>query len=261
MENKSKSKKTLKSKLLNSGNTLRESLKGLTSFNNSPNEQNNEISMDNNENQSPINSIIKTPPFKTIAQSSIDNVKQVSEKINKTTSSFFNITTLALILLGLIVLGIFGYIIYDYLEEENEKKDNNIFNKISNFFTKDAKDAKDAKETKDTKETKETKETKDIKKTKDTKNNNPVSLESSVKNIKPRKNIETRKSKKMIDDESTNENNLPQPIRTESLTSGFCYIGKVNDTRYCTKVDAPSKCMSGDIYPSMDVCVNPNLRA
>ena len=81
---------------------------------------------------------------------------------------------------------------------------------------------------------------------------------SSVKNKKP---LKPENSKNLITNEENEENDEPEPIRTDSLSSGYCYIGKVNDTRYCTKVDARSKCMSGDIYPTMEVCVNPNLRA
>jgi hypothetical protein len=52
----------------------------------------------------------------------------------------------------------------------------------------------------------------------------------------------------------------PEPARTDSVKGGYCYIGKINDTRYCSKVSSRNYCMSGDIYPSMDICVNRNLR-
>tara|TARA_B110000008_G_scaffold217194_1_gene216755 strand:- start:1369 stop:2322 length:954 start_codon:yes stop_codon:yes gene_type:complete len=53
----------------------------------------------------------------------------------------------------------------------------------------------------------------------------------------------------------------PEPIKTSSLQQGYCFIGKINDTRHCAKVNERTQCMSGDIYPTMDICVNPNLRA
>ena len=43
--------------------------------------------------------------------------------------------------------------------------------------------------------------------------------------------------------------------------AGWCYIGDDNDTRTCSQVGVNDKCMSGDIFPSQDICVNPNLRA
>jgi hypothetical protein len=42
--------------------------------------------------------------------------------------------------------------------------------------------------------------------------------------------------------------------------SGYCYIGEDHGFRSCIQVSPNDKCMSGDIFPSMDVCVNPQLR-
>jgi hypothetical protein len=48
--------------------------------------------------------------------------------------------------------------------------------------------------------------------------------------------------------------------RTKGLTSGFCYIGEDRGVRSCMQIGQSDKCMSGQIYPTMEVCVNPNLR-
>tara|TARA_B100000780_G_scaffold277822_1_gene249492 strand:- start:77 stop:841 length:765 start_codon:yes stop_codon:yes gene_type:complete len=58
-----------------------------------------------------------------------------------------------------------------------------------------------------------------------------------------------------------NNNSEPEPVRTSSIQQGYCFIGKINDTRHCAKVNERTQCMSGDIYPTRDICVNPNLRA
>lgn len=42
--------------------------------------------------------------------------------------------------------------------------------------------------------------------------------------------------------------------------SGYCYIGKENNNRACVKVGINDVCMSGEIFPSRDICMNPNLR-
>lgn len=42
--------------------------------------------------------------------------------------------------------------------------------------------------------------------------------------------------------------------------AGYCYIGENNGVRTCAKVGVNDTCMSGDIYPSNEICVNPNLR-
>ena len=42
---------------------------------------------------------------------------------------------------------------------------------------------------------------------------------------------------------------------------GWCFIGEDRGFRSCAYVGANDQCMSGDIFPSKDVCMNPNLRA
>ena len=42
--------------------------------------------------------------------------------------------------------------------------------------------------------------------------------------------------------------------------SGWCYIGEDRGFRSCTKVNETDVCMSGNIFPSEDICMNPNLR-
>ena len=42
--------------------------------------------------------------------------------------------------------------------------------------------------------------------------------------------------------------------------SGWCYIGEDRGFRSCIQVGENDKCMSGDIFPDHDICVNPNLR-
>uniref|UniRef100_A0A6C0BW78 Uncharacterized protein n=1 Tax=viral metagenome TaxID=1070528 RepID=A0A6C0BW78_9ZZZZ len=38
--------------------------------------------------------------------------------------------------------------------------------------------------------------------------------------------------------------------------SGFCYVGE----QTCVSVTENDTCMSGDVFPTMDVCINPKLR-
>ena len=54
----------------------------------------------------------------------------------------------------------------------------------------------------------------------------------------------------------TNDSSIQMPKKT-----GFCYIGEDRGTRSCMYVGKRDTCMSGDIFPSMDICINPNLRA
>jgi hypothetical protein len=41
---------------------------------------------------------------------------------------------------------------------------------------------------------------------------------------------------------------------------GYCFIGQQNDKRYCSGIIEAGQCASGDIFPTMDKCINPNIR-
>ena len=64
------------------------------------------------------------------------------------------------------------------------------------------------------------------------------------------------------------KSNIPEPDDAGSVTqqsksppkSGYCYIGEDRGIRSCIKVGQGDKCMSGDIFPSKQICINPSLR-
>jgi hypothetical protein len=56
-------------------------------------------------------------------------------------------------------------------------------------------------------------------------------------------------------DESTSK------IQSGGNKSGWCYIGEDRGFRSCVEVGQQDSCMSGDIFPSQDICINPSLRA
>jgi hypothetical protein len=45
-----------------------------------------------------------------------------------------------------------------------------------------------------------------------------------------------------------------------SSKSGWCFIGEDRGIRSCSQVGNNDKCMSGDIFPTQEICVNPKLR-
>ena len=62
------------------------------------------------------------------------------------------------------------------------------------------------------------------------------------------------------------KNPEPQPDESSSSVqstgkAGWCYIGMDRNTRTCSQVGVNDTCMSGDIFPSQDICMNPSLRA
>lgn len=69
-----------------------------------------------------------------------------------------------------------------------------------------------------------------------------------------------------VTDPSLNEEE-PEPDTSDSIIqstpktgSGYCYVGEDRGIRSCVKVDKTHKCMSGDIFPTREICINPNLR-
>ena len=55
----------------------------------------------------------------------------------------------------------------------------------------------------------------------------------------------------------------PDEDRTSIHTSGksgYCNVGSWKGIRSCVKVSKASECISGDIFPTKDICINPNLR-
>jgi hypothetical protein len=46
-----------------------------------------------------------------------------------------------------------------------------------------------------------------------------------------------------------------------SSKSGWCFIGEDRGFRSCIQVGNNDKCMSGDIFPSQEICINPKLRS
>jgi hypothetical protein len=97
--------------------------------------------------------------------------------------------------------------------------------------------------------------------TKENENQNQDEDEGEEGDLKNERKIENR-----VQDVSNSIKNLivkkedkvPEPSSSEQ--HGYCYVGKENNIRHCAKVSSKSKCMSGDIFPTMDICINPKLR-
>jgi hypothetical protein len=99
----------------------------------------------------------------------------------------------------------------------------------------------------------------------------PISKKKSDNEIKdiPEKNIkeinkeEREKNKKIKNggvnelNKKLNDNYSPEQIVREN---SYCYIGYENGQRECTNVFDGDICMSGEIFPKMDICINPRLR-
>ena len=94
-----------------------------------------------------------------------------------------------------------------------------------------------------------------------------LDLEQSSKPVTPKQqqaSISASLTSALADAE---ENTDPLPDDATSSTqrngsnkSGYCYIGEDRGFRSCIYVKENDACMSGDIFPSQDLCVNPSLR-
>ena len=80
---------------------------------------------------------------------------------------------------------------------------------------------------------------------------------------------EIQKIKNDVDKKEVN-NNVPQPDDTIDSVNrargtnqdklGYCYVGTDQGYRSCIDVENADECLSGDIFPTRDICINPNLR-
>ena len=60
----------------------------------------------------------------------------------------------------------------------------------------------------------------------------------------------------------TNKRETNEDYEANEATSkvGWCFVGEDRGYRSCAEVGAADKCMSGNIFPSKEICVNPSLR-
>ena len=99
---------------------------------------------------------------------------------------------------------------------------------------------------------------------------NKASSSVSSKSIQDKEEIEESKNslnkalnnsnKKNKNSEDEYEPNQASSSIHETGKAGWCFIGEDRGNRTCSKVGVNDKCMSGDIFPSQQICINPNLR-
>ena len=75
------------------------------------------------------------------------------------------------------------------------------------------------------------------------------------------KNDTTQISDPLIVDEDPEPDTTDSVIQTTPKTgTGYCYVGEDRGIRSCVKINKNHKCMSGDIFPTREICINPKLR-
>tara|TARA_B100001769_G_C22112412_1_gene602247 strand:- start:7331 stop:8005 length:675 start_codon:yes stop_codon:yes gene_type:complete len=95
-------------------------------------------------------------------------------------------------------------------------------------------------------------------------------LQQNINNSNTRNNLirDNIDNKNKQDEEyyKPSNNFIPIPDDAGSTTqssqnkAGYCYIGEDRGFRSCIRVSENDTCMSGDIFPTEALCINPNLR-
>ena len=77
-----------------------------------------------------------------------------------------------------------------------------------------------------------------------------VALKKTVNNQK----MEEETTKKLEAEDSING------VIQKRSKPGWCLVGEDRGYRSCIEVNDSDKCMSGNIFPTKDICINPTLR-
>lgn len=86
-------------------------------------------------------------------------------------------------------------------------------------------------------------------------------IKESKSNLNKALNSSSQSNKKPDKDDDDYEPNQASSSVHSAGKAGWCFIGEDRGYRTCSKVGENDKCMSGDIFPSQELCINPNLRA
>lgn len=182
---------------------------------------------------------------------------------------------IAKIVIGIFILAFLGFNIFNYLGKATENITNIIRPLVKLFSITTGETIKEVTNMTTT----GMKGSLDI--VADTIDNSVDILEKGIDGNITRNNIETEDVEKnngrnddnldnldILDDLDNKIHNEPEPDKAGSRTqnykpsgkSGFCYIGEDRGFRSCIKIGDIDKCMSGEIFPSKELCINPNLR-
>ena len=97
--------------------------------------------------------------------------------------------------------------------------------------------------------------------------NKEKTIENKEKTIENKeklvKNEDTNEVEKKVEDEyNVAKNYIASSVLDLKLskTPGYCYVGTDRNIRTCVKINTGDQCMSGKVFPTEDLCINPNLK-
>ena len=172
------------------------------------------------------------------------HIEQLSTSSNNMLSNFIFIILLFFVIS---ILYFFKDIIYKKLLEIW----NNIFNGNSKLNDNINNLIKNENDIKKEEENKKKKEEEELKKEK--------SQIEEQKDLEKKKELEKQSG---LNELNNKVNELSKTYNKNQIatSNGFCYIGYDLGQRECTDIYSGEICMSGQIFPTMDVCINPNFR-
>ncbi len=208
-----------------------------------------------------------------------------TELFSSSDSSFLSMikNNLVAILAGiaLIAFTIFNVMAYYSVQKDKDKDTNSQTASLQDTIMKSLKDAYASAYDKMTKYFNETKEEEDavVDPVPVPKKKAAAAVKNQVPGITSSKRATTNQSQEVMPEEeddnaevdtldaalknassgsSYKANNAYSSVKAEA---GWCYVGEEKGYRNCVEVGENDKCMSGDIFPTSQVCVNPSLRA
>tara|TARA_B100000963_G_C22579725_1_gene650227 strand:- start:175 stop:1590 length:1416 start_codon:yes stop_codon:yes gene_type:complete len=187
------------------------------------------------------------------------NREFLNDKLRKNTSLLGMIKN---ILLGSLIFGVFVLVLIVIFFYYNQELLKNLINSISNYLTNIQKENNINDNNEDDEGDEEytmPKSSKQVKK---------EELEKEIEDMEKNVNQEeinnniTKETNLKVDKENNDyQANDGKSTNSKIITDGrFCYIGENKGYRSCIELNVGDECMSGEIFPSMDICINPNLR-
>ena len=161
---------------------------------------------------------------------------------------------LAVIIIGALVFNIYTYVSHgkDALTYYFEKKPNQQKEKLEMILDNDVADSGEDETSLDLAAERQSK----------IQEKNATELENVMENQETTKEDDMELEKQMVEErEKKNKNYDANSVSMNAKSkAGYCFVGADRNVRTCVKVGDDDVCMSGDIYPTMDLCVNPNLK-
>ena len=217
-----------------------------------------------------INIVTKTPTSPAIVED-IDITNTISDTASGSTenlqsltkSSFFSGLTLTKIIAIIVILAFLGFNVFNYLA--------NVTDKTTSFFDYITKDIRKifnyliGQPAKDVVVDAGEGTKAGINKTAQTLNTAIDTVEDIVEPRHHEKQHESalntlnkvsqnRRPRKRVEDDKSDSNIQSQDGK------GFCYVGSDREFRTCVEVNNADECLSGDIFPTRNLCINPTLR-